>query len=184
MAALGSYSLNYTPASVLTIMNLLGLEEGECVLWVGAGDGREALSVALLHPGCRIVCLERNEALVGIAQRVQASLSVQNCRFEHADAMHLQSTEGFTHVADRSFDLLPQARGLCPGTARHSVHRNGGKRQTIAEDGYDHAVGLRRPAAVASGDDEGAGARGRAGVADLVAAAVLATTPPQRMGAV
>ena len=32
LAALGSYALNYTPASVLTIMNLLGLEEGESVL--------------------------------------------------------------------------------------------------------------------------------------------------------
>ena len=139
LAALGGFSLNYTPASVLTITNLLGLEEGECVLWVGAGDGREALSVALLHPGCRIVCLERNEALVGIAQRVQASLSVQNIRFEHADAMHLPSTEGFTHVfstalsGDRFYEML--CRMLRP--AQRAVLLTEmwrGKRQTIAEE--------------------------------------------------
>ena len=153
LAALGSYSLNYTPASVLTITNLLGLEEGECVLWVGAGDGREALSVALLHPGCRIVCLERNEALVGIAQRVQASLSVQNIRFEHADAMHLPSTEGFTHVFSTALS----------GAARHSVHRNVARQVADDRGGdrHDHAVRLGRPATIAGGNDEGPGARGQ-----------------------
>ena len=185
LAALGSYSLNYTPASVLTIMNLLGLEEGECVLWVGAGDGREALSVALLHPGCRIVCLERNEALVGIAQRVQASLSVQNIRFDHADAMHLPSLRA-SRPLDRALGHPHRkSRSAAPGTARHSVHRNvRGKRQTIAEETatimLSGSGGQRQLRAATM---KGPARAGRAGVADPVAAAVLATTRPQRMGA-
>ena len=188
MAALGGYfSLNYTPASVLTITTLLGLEEGEKVLWVGAGDGREALSVALLHPGCRIVAIERNEALVNIAQRVQESLSVPNIRFEHADAMHLPSTEGFTHVfstalsGDRFYEML--CRMLRPAQrAILLTEMWRGKRQTIAEETATIMLsgsGGRRQLRAAT--IKGPARAGRAGT-DPVAAAVLATTPPSAHG--
>ena len=187
-AATGSYSLNYTPASVHTITTLLRLEDGVRVLWVGAGDGREALSVALLHPECRIVAIERNAALVNIARRVKASLSVPNIRIEHADATHLPSIQGYTHLFSTALSGDAFYRKLC-GMLRPTqravlfAEMWCGKQPTIdvrtATIPLSGSAGRRQlRAATIKG-------RARAGApraADPVAKAVAATTPPSPRG--
>ena len=125
---------------------------------------------------------------MGIAQRVQASLSVQNIRFEHADAMHLPSLEGFTHVFSTALSGDPFYRKLC-GLLRPAqrailfTEMWRGKRQTIAEETatimLSGSGGQRQLRAATM---KGPARAGRAGVADPVAAAVLATTPPSAHG--
>ena len=158
------------------------------VLWIGSGDGREALSIAMLNPGCQIVCVEQNSDLVSIARRVKASLSVENIRFEHADAMRLPSTVGFTHVfstATAGDDFYEKLCAMLRPTQRVVLfdHMWRGDRPTIAPETASITLagsGERRQLRAAT--LRGPAVRSAAEATDPVAVAVAATTPPAACG--
>jgi SAM-dependent methyltransferase len=76
----------------------LGITNGMQVLDLGGGDGTTALPAARLGADVVVIDIARN--LVEAGTRRAAAEGIDNVRFEHGDASHLDG------VADDSFDLV------------------------------------------------------------------------------
>jgi hypothetical protein len=83
----GYFSLNMTAGSAESLPGFMQVKTGDTVGWVGCGDGRELIFMALLHPHSSFKGYDVNKAAVLMAQRKAAQLGCTNATFEHRDAL-------------------------------------------------------------------------------------------------
>ena len=94
----GHFSLNLRKSAVAKIEELLGLEAGARVGWVGCGDGRELLSIALQHPDVAFDGYEINPQAIAIARRVAREAKIVNVVFHETDFAVVSLPQPYTHV--------------------------------------------------------------------------------------
>jgi ubiquinone/menaquinone biosynthesis C-methylase UbiE len=124
----------------LCLLDLLPLD-GQTILEVGCGNGRQALYIDRAHAAAEIIGLDKNEANIHIAQEFAAP-HVTNIRFIRGDAQDmagiadgsvnvLLSTESAMHYENKNRFLREVRRVLAPG-GRFAI--------------YDHLVSAKRQA--------------------------------------
>lgn len=94
----GYFSLYLRKGAVAKIEELLQLEAGARVGWVGCGDGRELISVALWHPNVAFDGYEVNPHAMAIARRVARQAGIDNVVFHEADFETAPLSQPFSHV--------------------------------------------------------------------------------------
>lgn len=92
----GYFSLNLREKCLDSIDRLLQLSDGMRVGWVGCGDGREMLSMALRYKNVSFHGYDINEAAIRIATRVLGATGLTNVSLHNCDFMTI--SEEFTHV--------------------------------------------------------------------------------------
>ena len=94
----GFFSLNWTKASVLRIIELLQLDttQKEDCAWIGCGDAREVLSIATLYPNVQFTAMDINRDAIILAKQKLKLLKLKNIKILYKDA--LKERKKYTHV--------------------------------------------------------------------------------------
>jgi cyclopropane fatty-acyl-phospholipid synthase-like methyltransferase len=116
----GFFSLNLTKASVIKIMDLLdfGHDQKESCLWIGCGDAREVLCMAMLYPNVHFTAVDINESAIHVAQAKFELIGLKNINIEYKDAL-LISEGKYTHIYSTALagvELYDHIVQLCPKT--------------------------------------------------------------------
>lgn len=94
----GYFSLNLREGALWEIHRLMDLKDGDTVGWIGAGDGRELLSLARCHTGVRFDGYEINRAAFDVARRVLREARLENVRLHYQDFASVSPDTVYTHV--------------------------------------------------------------------------------------
>lgn len=94
----GHFSLNLRKSAVPEIERLLGLVPGARVGWVGCGDGREVISLAMSHRDVVFDAFEINPHAMEIARRVAREAGVENVSFFGHAFEEVTPDRTFSHI--------------------------------------------------------------------------------------
>ncbi len=92
----GYFSLDLREKYLDTIERLLRLSDGKKVGWVGCGDGREMLSIAIRYKTVSFHGYDINESALKIAKRVLDAVGATNVTLHNCDSMTI--SDCFTHI--------------------------------------------------------------------------------------
>tara|TARA_B110000008_G_C16965584_1_gene561872 strand:- start:1288 stop:1827 length:540 start_codon:yes stop_codon:yes gene_type:complete len=74
----GYFSLNLSKGSIVKIKRLLNIQKNDTIGWVGFGDARELLCLALMYPQNTFTGYEINKDAYNIACMVKSQLGISN----------------------------------------------------------------------------------------------------------
>jgi trans-aconitate methyltransferase len=101
------------------LLTLVDLQPGDVVLDIGCGDGRTTVAIAKSVPDGRVVGVDLSADMVAHATAQHCRPSVQNLRFEQADAAALQFQSEFSVVFSNAvLHWVQDQRAAVQGIAR------------------------------------------------------------------
>ena len=83
----GYFSLNMTAGSAEQLPDFMQVNAGDSVGWVGCGDARQLIFMALRHPYSFFEGFDVNKEAILMARRKAALLGCKNATFQHRDAL-------------------------------------------------------------------------------------------------